>query len=49
MKILYLKINMFNERCGGRGNTKEQCSCISNVVSSKKMVGKVTQKQCEKH
>ena len=31
------------------GNTKEQCSCISNVVSSKKMIGKVTQKQCEKH
>ena len=41
MKILYSKVNIIHIRCDGRYNTKEQCSCISNVVPSKtEWVGK---------
>ena len=35
MKILYPNLNILDVRCDGRGNTKEQCSCISIVVPSK--------------
>ena len=46
MKILYLSLNLLSERCGGSDNTKEQCSCISIVVSLKnEWLGKVTRKQ----
>ena len=29
-------LNMLNQRCGGRVNTKEECRCISIMVSSEK-------------
>ena len=35
MKFLYLNLNIFDTRCDGRDNTKNQCSCISIAVSSK--------------
>ena len=36
MNILYLNLNILNERFGGRDKTKEQRGCISIVFSSKK-------------
>ena len=35
MKVLYPKLNILNIRWDGRNNTKEPCSCISTVISSK--------------
>ena len=32
----YLNLNILIERCSGRDKAKEQCSCVSTVVSSKK-------------
>ena len=35
MNILYPNLNIFDIRCNCGENTKEQCSCISIVGSSK--------------
>ena len=46
MKILYPNLNILDIRCDGRDNTKEQCRCISIVVSSKpEWLGKKDRKQ----
>ena len=39
MKILYPNLDTLNVRCKGKNNSKEQCRCISVVVSSKKKSG----------
>ena len=36
MEILYLNLNILNERCGGSDTTKKELSCISIAISSKK-------------
>ena len=35
MKIHYRNLNMRNERCKCRNNTKQQCSCVPTLYSSK--------------
>ena len=50
MKFLCPNRNVFDIRCDGRDNTKEQCHCISIVVSSKtQWLGKKKGKQLEGH
>ena len=36
MKIIYPNLNIFNIRCDGKDNTKDQCDNIFIVVPSKK-------------
>ena len=45
MKILYVNLNILNERCGGRDNTKSSVATFPLRSIQKRMVGSMKCKQ----